>query len=314
MPNPSTVSDGAARAEIGVIGGSGFYALDDLEDVQRLELETPFGAPSGPVVLGTLGGRRVAFIARHAEGHRLLPSEVPAHANIYALRSLGVTRVLSFSAVGSLQQRYEPTDAVVPDQLIDRTNGRTHTFFGGGMVAHIGFADPFCQAVRSTLLGAAQQAGVTAHDGGTLVVTEGPAFSSRAESQLYRSWGAAIIGMTALPEAKLAREAELCYGSLCFVTDYDVWHANEDDVNAEMVLANLRENASHGQAALRAAIATLPEKRDCECGNALASALVTPPELVPAETRGRLALFLDRHWGPVADSGHTGGPSGAAQP
>ena len=291
-----------ARAEVGIIGGSGFYELAELRDTARLELDTPFGAPSSPIVVGTLRERRVAFLARHGEGHRLLPSEVPARANIHAFKQLGVERVLSFSAVGSLQQRYEPLHAVVPDQLIDRTRGvRPPSFFGDGLVAHVGFADPFCPQLGPRLADAAAASGVTTHRGGALVVIEGPAFSTRAESELYRSWGAAIIGMTALPEAKLAREAELCYAAACFVTDYDVWHETEEDVSAELILRNLQQNAEHGRAALVEAVATLGERGACPCRDALSVSLVTAPELVPDETKRRLAPLLERYWGVVGE-------------
>ena len=290
-------------AEIGVIGGSGFYALDELRDAERIEVETPFGAPSGPIVAGTLEGRRIAFIARHGEGHRLLPSEVPARANIHALKQLGAERVISLSAVGSLREEIEPLHAVTPDQIIDRTRGqRPLSFFGEGMVAHIGLADPFCGDLAAALADAAEASGVTTHRGGSLVVTEGPAFSTRAESRLYRDWGGAIIGMTALPEAKLAREAELCYAALCFVTDYDVWRDSGEDVSADMVLHNLNENAARGRQAVVRTVAGLGERGDCGCGDALASALVTPPQLVPAETRRRLALLLARYHGEPPDA------------
>ena len=241
-----------ARASIAVIGGSGFYSLQGLTDVERVTVATPFGLPSSEIVLGTLEGRRVAFLARHGEGHRLLPSEVPARANIWALKSLGVQRVLSVSAVGSLRLDLEPLHAVVPTQVIDRTQGRPSTFFGDGLVGHVGFADPFCADTATVLATAAEDAGVTTHRGGTLVVIEGPAFSTRAESQLYRSWGADLVGMTALPEAKLAREAELCYAAICFVTDYDVWHEGEDDVTASIVMARLQQNAAAGLEAVPA--------------------------------------------------------------
>jgi 5'-methylthioadenosine phosphorylase len=290
------------QAEIGVIGGSGFYAMPDLTETETVELSTPFGAPSSPLTIGTLHGRRVAFLARHGEGHTTLPGELPAQANIYALKSIGVERVFSVSAVGSLQQELEPLHTVVPDQLIDRTRGRDSTFFGDGMVAHIGFADPFCPALASQLATAGDRTDVTTHRGGLLVVIEGPAFSTRAESELYRSWGAAIIGMTALPEAKLAREAELCYGALCFVTDYDVWHEEEADVSADLILKNLLHNVESGRAIISATVAALPQQRDCDCGDALASALVTAPNFVPAETRQRLDLLLRRYRGP-ADGG-----------
>ena len=297
-----------STAEIGVIGGSGFYDLDELRDAERLEVETPFGAPSGPIVAGTLEGRRVAFLARHGEGHRLLPSEVPSRANILALKQLGVEHVISLSAVGSLREEFEPLHAVTPDQLIDRTSGqRPRSFFGEGMVAHIGFADPFCAGLAAALADAAEASGVTTHRGGALVVIEGPAFSTRAESRLYREWGGAIIGMTALPEAKLAREAELCYATLCFVTDYDVWRDGGDDVTAEMVLRNLQANAARGREAVRRAVAGLGELGDCDCRDALAEALFTPRELVPEATRARLAPLLARYHG-EPDHGEPGEP------
>ena len=298
-------ADGGARvaqapdAEIGVIGGSGFYELEELTGAERLQLSTPFGEPSSPITVGTLHGRRVAFISRHDEGHRLLPGELPSHANIYALKLLGVRRVLAVSAVGSLQQSYAPLHAAVPDQLIDRTRGRRSTFFGDGLVAHVAFADPFCPALSQTLATAGEEAGFAVHRGGTLVTIEGPAFSTRAESQLYRSWGAALIGMTALPEAKLAREAELCYAQLALVTDYDVWHEAEADVSADVVIGRLLENASRAREAVSHAARLLPAELDCGCGEALGVALVTAPERVPAATRRRLAALLEPHWGPA---------------
>lgn len=289
-----------ARASIAVIGGSGFYSLQGLTDVERVSVATPFGLPSSEIMLGTLSGRRVAFLARHGEGHRLLPSEVPSRANIWALKALGVERVLSVSAVGSLQVDKAPLHAVIPDQLIDRTQGRASTFFGEGLVAHVGLADPFCHETSAVLATSSEESEVVTHRGGTLVVIEGPQFSTRAESQLYRSWGAAIVGMTALPEAKLAREAELCYGAVCFVTDYDVWHEDEDDVNASIVMERLRQNAEHGLEVVRRTIEGLPPTRACGCGQALASALITPRELVPVETRRRLAPLLAPYWGTEA--------------
>ena len=298
-----------ATADIGVIGGSGFYALDAIEAPQRVELDTPFGKPSGPYVVGSLRGKRVAFLARHGEGHTLLPHELPARANIHGFRQLGVERLFAASAVGSLQQHIAPGHAVVPDQLIDRTRGRPPSFFGDGLVAHVGLADPFCRALSHQLANAAIGVGATAHEGGTLVVIEGPAFSTRAESELFRSWGADIIGMTALPEARLAREAELCYASICFVTDYDVWHEHEEDVSADLVMRVLRENTDRARSILAAAIEGIEgtgDGRACECGSALASALMTAPHLVPAETRSRLALLVDPYWGP-ADSEHSEG-------
>ena len=296
----ATADSGDGDVEIGVIGGTGFYRLDGLSEVTRVCVDTPFGAPSSAITIGTLHARRVAFISRHHEGHRILPSELPALANIHAFKSLGVQQVLTVSAVGSLREEFAPLHAVVPDQLIDRTRGRRSTFFGDGLVAHVGFADPFDTALSEALAAGAEAAGVTTHRGGTLVVMDGPAFSTRAESQLYRSWGASIIGMTALPEAKLAREAELCYASLCLVTDYDVWHKTEADVSTELILENLRANSEHAKQAVSHAIAALDRTLpDCGCRDALGGALVTPKDLVPVETRRRVDLLTRRYWHPA---------------
>lgn len=286
------------RADFGVIGGSGFYEMPGLTDAHAHDLDTPYGTPSSAVTVGSLHGRRVAFIARHGEGHRILPEELPTRANVYALKMLGVTRILAVSAVGSLREEIRPLDAVVPDHVIDRTSGRVSTFFGQGAVAHVGFADPFCPTVAGALAGAAEATGVAVHRGGTLVVINGAAFSSRAESRLYRQWGADIIGMTALPEAKLAREAECCYASLCFVTDYDVWREGEEDVSANLVVQNLNKNVARARESVAGAIAALGEApRACGCGDALATALITAPEQVPAETRRRLGVIVRRYWG-----------------
>jgi len=298
--NDATATAADLHAEIGVIGGTGFYRLDGLSEVVRVRLDTPFGSPSSAITIGTLHGRRVAFLSRHDEGHRLLPSEIPAHANIHAFKSLGVQQIMTVSAVGSLREECAPLHAVVPDQLIDRTRGRHATFFGNGVVAHVGFADPFDPTLAAALAAGAEAAGVTTHRGGTLIVMEGPTFSTRAESQLYRSWGASIIGMTALPEAKLAREAELCYASLCLVTDYDVWHETEADVSSDLILKNLRANTEHAKQAVSHAIAALDRALpDCDCRNALAGALITPKELVPVATRRALDAITSRYWGPA---------------
>ena len=283
------------RARVAVIGGSGFYHMEGLSDVEEVELDTPFGPPSDAIVIGSLAEERVAFLPRHGVGHRLLPSELPARANIYALKSLGVEFVIAISAVGSLREEIEPLHLVVPAQLIDRTRGRPSTFFGDGLVAHIAFADPFCPTLRPLLAAAGREAGARVHDGGVHVVIEGPAFSTRAESQLYRSWGAAIIGMTALPEAKLAREAELCYAILASATDYDCWHPQHDDVTAEMIIANLQKNVALCQAAVRLAVARLPSQRPCPCPHALRDALVTPLELVPTQVKERLAPIIGKY-------------------
>ena len=285
--------DGPVRAA--VIGGSGFYAMEGLSDVEELRVDTPFGLPSDNLVVGTLAGERVAFLPRHGVGHRILPSEIPARANIHALKQLGVEFILSVSAVGSLREDIEPLHMVVPDQLIDRTRGRASTFFRDGIVAHIAFADPFCPELRTVLADATREAGATVHNGGTLMVIEGPAFSTRAESNLYRNWGSDIIGMTALPEAKLAREAEICYAILACSTDYDVWHDTHEDVSAEMIVANLLQNVEVSRNAVRLALGRLPEVRNCACSYALRDAIVTPLELVPEETKRRLGPIIGHY-------------------
>ncbi|MDP2675230.1 MAG: S-methyl-5'-thioadenosine phosphorylase [Dehalococcoidia bacterium] len=284
-----------AEAIVGIIGGSGFYRMEGLTGVRELRLDTPFGAPSSEIVLGTLEGVPVAFLPRHGPGHRILPGELPARANVYALKTLGVEIIVGVSAVGSLREDIEPLHMVVPDQIIDRTRGRPATFFGEGLVAHIAFADPFCPEVRPALVAAGREAGATAHNGGTYVAIEGPAFSTRAESNLYRTWGADVIGMTALPEAKLAREAEICYAILACATDYDCWHDDEADVSAGMIVANLRKNVAVSQETLRLFLRRLPADRHCDCRNALAGALVTPFSQVPTETLARLEPLIARY-------------------
>jgi 5'-methylthioadenosine phosphorylase len=294
----------APGAEIGVIGGTGFYQMCELTEVQRIRLETPLGAPSSAITIGTLHCRRVAFISRHDEGHLILLSELPAQANIWALKSIGVRQLLTVSAVGSLREEMAPLYAVIPDQLIDRPQGRPATFFGDGIVAHVAFADPFDPTLSDVLATAASEVGVTTQRGGTLVVIDGPDFSTRAESKLYRSWDASIIGMTALPEAKLAREAELCYGSLCFATDYDTWHETEDDVSSEPILQHLRQNADNARQTISRAVASLgTPPNDCECHSALAGAVITRRDLVPIETRRKLQLLLEPHWGQLDSEG-----------
>jgi 5'-methylthioadenosine phosphorylase len=281
----------AARAEIGVIGGSGLYDFPGLERARDVRLRTPFGDPSAPFRVGVLEGRRVAFLARHGLGHRLLPSEINFRANLYGLKMLGVERVFSASAVGSMKEEIRPLDVVVPDQMIDRTLGRPRTFFGGGVAAHVAMADPFCAELRWILIAAARNSGARVHEGGAYVCIEGPQFSTRAESQVYRSWGVSVIGMTNQPEARLAREAELCYATLALVTDYDCWHRGEEDVSVEAVLDNLRRNADTAVAALRAAVRGVPARRSCSCASALSSAVITRPPFPPA-VRRRLALLL----------------------
>jgi len=292
-----------AEALVGIIGGSGFYRMEGLTDVRELRLDTPFGAPSSEIVAGRLDGVPVAFLPRHGPGHRILPGELPSRANVYALKTLGVEIIVGVSAVGSLREDIEPLHLVVPDQLIDRTRGRPATFFGQGLVAHIGFADPFCPALRPALVASARDAGATAHNGGTYVAIEGPAFSTRAESNLYRTWGADVIGMTALPEAKLAREAEVCYAILACATDYDCWHEDEADVSADLIVANLRKNVAVSQETLRLFLRRLPADRRCDCRDALAGALVTPFDQVPPETLARLEPLIAKY---TTTAGRTG--------
>jgi 5'-methylthioadenosine phosphorylase len=284
-----------AEARVGIIGGSGFYEMEGLGDAEELRIDTPFGEPSSAIIVGTLEGERVAFLSRHAPGHRILPQELPARANIYAMKSLGVEIIVGVSAVGSLRADIQPLHLVVPDQLIDRTRGRPSTFFGDGLVAHISFADPFCPELRPALAASAQEAGATVHNSGTYVAVEGPAFSTRAESNLYRAWGADVVGMTALPEAKLAREAEICYGILACATDYDCWHDEEADVTADLIVANLRKNVQVSQEAVRLLLRRLPVGQQCDCRSALATALVTPFELVPAQTLTNLEPLVAKY-------------------
>jgi 5'-methylthioadenosine phosphorylase len=283
-------------AEIGIIGGSGLYEMQGFEDVRELSVETPFGPPSDRIVVGLLEGRRVAFLARHARGHRLLPSEVPFQANVFAMKLLGVERILSVSAVGSLKEQYAPSHVVIPDQFVDRTFKRSSTFFGRGLVAHVAFAHPFCATLRGLLFAACGEAKVQRHAKGTYVCIEGPQFSTRAESELYRSWGMDIIGMTNLQEARLAREAEICYGTLAMVTDYDCWHPGHDSVTADQIIATLLQNAESAKAVLRGALRRIPrEPRTCECAAALRHALVTPEELVPDAVKRELAPIIGKY-------------------
>jgi len=283
------------QARFAIIGGSGLYALAGLEGARRIDVETPFGSPSDEIVIGSLGGASVAFLARHGRVHRLTPSEINYRANIFALKKIGVERILSASAVGSMRDDIHPRDVVLPDQFIDRTRQRPSTFFGDGLVAHISFADPVCPEVRERMLAAARERGARAHDGGTYLCMEGPAFSTRAESLLYRSWGVDVIGMTNLQEAKLAREAEICYATLALVTDYDCWHEEEEEVSVAALLDNLRANAELAAAVLTGALTALPSRRVCcGCGQALDHAVITPREAVPAETLERLWPIVGR--------------------
>ena len=291
---------------IGIIGGSGLYDMAELTDREEERILTPFGEPSAPYVTGTLRGKRVAFLARHGLGHRLLPTELNFRANIFGFKTLGVEYLLSASAVGSLKDQYRPLDMLVPDQFFDRTRGRVSTFFGRGLVAHVGFAHPFCTPLSDTVHRAAQAAGLgpaaagaspapVVHKGGTYVCMEGPQFSTLAESQLYRSWGMDVIGMTNLQEAKLAREAEICYATLALITDYDCWHPSHDQVTVDMIIANLTENARNAQQVIAEAVAVLPFERTCECASALQHAIITRPDAIPPEVKRELAPIVGKY-------------------
>jgi len=280
---------------IGIIGGSGLYDMADVTDRTEVTLTTPFGDPSGAYLLGTLRGKRVAFLARHGAGHRLLPSELNFRANIFGMKMLGVEYILSASAVGSLKEEYKPLDIVIPDQFIDRTKGRISTFFGRGLAAHVGFAHPFCKRLSRLVSASGQASEATVHVGGTYVCMEGPQFSTLAESKLYRSWGADIIGMTNLQEAKLAREAEICYSTIALVTDYDCWHPDHDHVTVEMVIANLMQNAKTAQHIIANAVEGLPYERTCECASALKYALITRPDAIPPQVRQDLAPLVGKY-------------------
>ena len=280
---------------IGIIGGSGLYDMAELTDREEQTVSTPFGDPSGPYVIGTLRGKRVAFLARHGVGHRILPSELNFRANIYGMKVLGVERILSASAVGSLKMEYKPLDIVVPDQFFDRTKGRISTFFGRGIVAHVAFAHPLCHDLSRIAADSAQKVGATVHRGGTYVNMEGPQFSTLAESKLYRSWGMDVIGMTNLQEAKLAREAEICYATLALVTDYDCWHPDHDTVTVDLIIANLTQNAVTAQKTIADAVETIPNARTCACKDALATAIITQAPFVPDQTKHDLAPIIGKY-------------------
>ena len=287
------------QADIGIIGGSGLYQMDALTDVEEVTIETPFGQPSDALICGKLDGTSVAFLARHGRGHRLMPTELPFRANVYAMKSLGVKYLISASAVGSLKEEVKPVDMVIPDQFIDRTKDRVATFFGDGIVGHIAFGDPVCNNL-ATILGDAVESlnleGVTLHRGGTYVCMEGPAFSTKAESNLYRSWGATVIGMTNLTEAKLAREAEIAYATLAMATDYDCWHPDHDSVTVEMVIGNLQKNAVNAQLVIRDVVRRLTENPpSSEAHSALKYAVITSLDIAPAETKNKLKLLLEKY-------------------
>jgi 5'-methylthioadenosine phosphorylase len=283
------------KAEIGIIGGSGLYSMPGLENVREERVWTPFGEPSGSYVLGDLEGRKVAFLARHGRGHRLLPTELNFRANIFGMKMLGVERILSVSAVGSLKEEHKPTDFVMPDQFIDRTFARGSTFFGDGIVAHVAFGDPVCATVMSAFTAACVEVGVVGKRGGTYVCMEGPQFSTRAESNLYRSWGADVIGMTNLQEAKLAREAEICYATMAMVTDYDCWREGHDDVTVDQIVAVMHQNAENAAKVVKAAVKVMPKDRTCACASALKYAVLTDRKAISPEVKARLGLLLDKY-------------------
>jgi len=283
------------KVRIGIIGGSGLYEMEALTDRSEVEVATPFGKPSDNLIIGTLSGKRVVFLSRHGRGHRFMPSELNFRANIFALKSLGVERILSVSAVGSLKQELAPLDIVLPEQFVDRTRGRISTFFGDGLVAHIAFADPICPDLISQVHQSAHKIGIDAKKGGCYLCMEGPAFSSRAESQLYRSWGMDIIGMTNLQEAKLSREAEICYLTIALVTDYDCWHESHESVSADMILDNLQKNSRAAQSILAQAVKEINLERTCSCGEALKYALITDRKLIDQATRDRLECIIGKY-------------------
>lgn len=284
------------KASLAIIGGSGLYNMTGLQEAKEHDVDTPFGKPSAPVVAGTLDGTRVAFLARHGVGHHITPTEVPYRANIYALKSLGVERVISISACGSLREDYAPGHIVIPDNIFDFTKDRARSFFGEGLVAHVGVADPFCNDLSDKVEAAVRETGATTHRGGSFITIEGPRFSTKAESNTFRAWGMSIIGMTASPEAFLAREAELCYATMAHVTDYDVWRESEAPVSVEMVIQTLNKNTQVAQDAIRNLVRGLKTERTCQCGQALASALITDPKVVPAETRKKLDLLVGKYY------------------
>ena len=289
------------EAKIGIIGGSGLYKMEGMTEMKKLKVSTPFGEPSDTIILGNLEGVRVAFLPRHGEGHRISPGELPAKANIYALKSLGVERIISVNAVGSLKEEIAPLDIVIPDQLIDHTKGRDSTFFTAGIVGHVSFAEPFCPVLSQTLFEASTKVGAKVHKGGTCLVMEGPQLSTKAESQLYRSWGADVIGMTGLPEAKLAREAEICYATLALVTDYDCWHPTFESVTAEMILTNLRKGIDTVKRILKLLLPSVPQERDCACASALKYAIATGKKYIPKEKRKELGLLIGKYLGGEED-------------
>jgi 5'-methylthioadenosine phosphorylase len=280
---------------LAIIGGSGLYSMSGLSDTTEHDLETPFGKPSAPIITGTLEGRRVAFLARHGVGHHIMPTNVPYRANIYALKKLGVQRIVSINACGSLREDYAPGDIVIPNQIFDHTKNRPRTFFDEGLVVHIGVADPFCPDLSKRLAASVIESHVKVHDDGALIIIEGPRFSTKIESNTFRAWGMSIIGMTAAPEAFLAREAEMCYAVMAHVTDYDVWHVSEAPVTVEMVISTLNKNTLSAQSSIHNLVRTLPNERSCHCDTALASAIITNPSMIPADLRKKLDLLVNKY-------------------
>ena len=283
------------QAKIGVIGGTGLYDIEGMTDIEEVNINTPFGKPSDSIVVGKLEGVGIAFLPRHGKGHTISPTEVPSRANIYALKSLGVEHIIAINSAGSFKEEIKPGDLLIPDQLIDRTRNRVNSFFGEGIVAHIPFAEPFCPVLSQILFETAREVGASVHQGGTYVVMEGPTFSTKAESFLYRSWGADIIGMTALPEARLAREAEICYAIIACVTDYDCWHETHESVTVEIILNRQRQNIDTAKRIIKLAVTKIPDKRNCACATALATALVTAPAVMPAEQKAKLSLLIGKY-------------------
>jgi 5'-methylthioadenosine phosphorylase len=284
-----------AQARIGVIGGTGLYNIEGITDVKEVYPNTPFGKPSDAIMMGKLGGVGIAFLPRHGKGHRISPTEVPSRANIYALKSLGVEFIISSNSCGSFKEELKPGHLLIPDQIIDRTRGRISTFFSGGIVAHIAFADPFCPVLSDIVYQAAKESEATVHRGGTFIAMEGPAFSTRAEARLYKAWGADVLGMTVLPEAKLAREAEICYASIACITDYDSWRESSEAVSVATILATMRNNIDFAKKTIKLAAGRMPEKRTCGCANALAGAIVTDALAIPAEQKKNLDLLIGKY-------------------
>ena len=295
MKAQPTLGEQLQQAEIGIIGGSGLYHMPGFNDAREVHQQTPFGDPSDAYILGTLADRKVAFLARHARGHKLLPTELNFRANIYGFKQLGVERIVSVSAVGSLKEEHKPLDFVIPDQFFDRTRHRVDTFFGDGIVAHVGFGDPVCGEMTKIIQSACTAAGVTGKLGGTYICMEGPQFSTKAESNIYRSWGADVIGMTNLQEAKLAREAEICYATIAMVTDYDCWHPHHDSVTVDQIIGVLTRNAENAAAVVKQTVSAMPKTRACKCGSALAHAILTDPTKIAAATKQKLQLIIGKY-------------------